>query len=189
MERGRQIDQEAGDYALGKLAKMPASLELFKEEFEALRILGAASLQTQVQLAFTSEWKPTGWFAKDAWCRVVWDMAWRDPKDLSVLRIVDNKSGKVRAENEAQIKLYALAGLLQYPDIETVDARLWYLDQGESHPDPVVLYTRTHILELKKYWEKRVKPMLNDTKFKYTPDWRCNYCPFSQKKKGPCTAA
>jgi CRISPR/Cas system-associated exonuclease Cas4 (RecB family) len=191
-QRGSRIDQEASDYALGKLTARPASLDNFAAEFDALRVIGSRGLQVQLELAFTETWAPTTWFGRDAWCRVKMDLAWRDPDDLGRLVVVDNKTGKVREEHKAQLRLYALAALLRYDDVREVDPRLWYLDQGEVHPaaeDRSEVVTRADVPRLKRYWETRVKRLLADTKFKATPGWQCRGCPFARSRGGPCPEA
>lgn len=48
------------------------------------------------------------------------------------------------------------------------------------------VYTPGDVEKLKKDWERRTKPMLNDTSFVPRPGYYCGYCFFSKKKNGPC---
>lgn len=178
--RGKATHKDAELYSIGKKRKLPASLELFDEEFKELRKL-KKHLAVEQQLAVDKHWQPCDWFGRQAWCRVVVDCAY--VLDGTTLVIIDHKTGKIRPEHTDQLDLYAIVGFAHWGQVETVEAHLWYLDQGEITSKN---YTRTEAEKLKKPWEKRVKPMLTAKSFKPTPSRLCSWCDFSQAKGGPC---
>ena len=174
--RGSQIHEEAEAYATGRLKKLPDSLKLFAEEFKDLA-KRRKYLQVEQQVAFDKAWKPCDWFGADAWLRVVMDAYYVDGDKLVV---VDHKTGKVRPENVEQLDLYAVAGFILHPEVTTVDAQLWYLDQGEQVTRS---YTLADAAKLQKVWTKKPAKMLADTTFKPTPGGGCRYCWYSQAAK------
>ena len=181
MQRGTEIHTKAEKYAIGTLKRLPKELELFEEEFKALRKI-KSKLSVEEQLALTSGWSPSDWFGPDTWLRVKMDLMY--PPKVNRLKMVDHKTGKVRPENEKQCDLYATAGFALFPNVTHIEAELWYLDWGEI----VALdYTRKDDFEnLKKYWVKRTKKMLADKTFKENPGNACTWCDFSKSKGGPC---
>ena len=182
MARGSAIDKMGEDFIMGRLKKCPSEVESFKEEFTELRKRKAVC---QEQWAFNANWEETGWFDSDAWLRIKTDVYSLNLKTNTLL-LVDNKTGKVREEHEEQVELYALGGLLKFPELETVDPRIWYTDQGVEVPEEPKLYTRKDLPKLKTYWLKQVKPMLSDTRFAPKPSSNCQWCFFSKKKGGAC---
>lgn len=186
MDRGSAIHTLAENFVKKTAArqKCPPELAAFEEEF---RTLQKRPTVVEENWAFTSQWTETGWFDKDAWCRVKVDLCFQR-LDVNHLVIVDHKTGKVgtRDDYDEQAKLYATAGLIKYPTVEAVDPRLWYLDHGIEMPEDEVLFTRDQLPSLIKYWEKATKAMLTDTRFAPRPNDGCRWCHFSKAKGGPC---
>lgn len=107
--------------------------------------------------------------------------------DLKVLKIIDYKTGKIRDSHTEQMDLYCILGFAladsEGVEIETVEAELWYLDQGEDRKKS---YTRADAEKLKKVWDKKTKKMLATTKFTAKPNRLCAWCEFSKSKSGHC---
>ena len=166
-----------------KLNVLPQELKNFKKEFMELRKLNP---QVEQQWAFTRDWKPTGWFDKDCWVRVVVDACFTHEVTLTV---IDHKTGGVNktledlAEHKEQLSLYALCGMLRFPEVETVSVRLWYLDRGDQVTDT---FTRKDIPALKKHWAKASSKMMADTMFAPRPGDYCRWCYYSQAKLKLC---
>lgn len=186
MERGGAVHKMAQDYVEAKRAPAKISDELacFEVEFKDLR---KAKALCENEWAFRTDWTPTGWFDADAWCRVKMDAHYVDTKQNRLV-VIDHKTGKVPESEEyvEQEELYAVAGLLKYPDVDDVEVKFWYLDAGEVFPDPPAIYTREQLPALMKKWGVRVKPMLADTRFPPRANWACGRCHFSKAKGGPC---
>ncbi len=118
-------------------------------------------------------------------------MQWiEEGKNFDTLHIRDNKTGKFREEKAEeymqQLELYGVAGLTMLPTVNKVTTQLLYSDLGIIHPDAPAIFTPDQLLGLQKTWVKRVKPMMNDTRFSPKPSRVCSYCDFSKKKGGPC---
>jgi len=179
MERGNAIHKLAERYTKGELGKLPTELKLFSDQFKTLKNSKPVVEETW---AFTKDWEKTTWndwngcavrIKTDAYCR-----------DGNTLYVIDHKTGKQRDGYEAQLSLYALGAMYNFPDIKTVSTQLWYLDQGG---DPVTMdYGIADFSKLKKDWDRRTKPMLNDTRFAPNPGNACRWCTFSKSKGGPC---
>jgi len=196
MERGSNIHKEAEDFTLGKLKSLPENLNRFPEEFADARV---NYIEVEGQWAFDQYWNPTGWFDKDAWCRIKVDLLLIGDKP-NVLRVVDHKTGRLGGDYEAQVQLYAVGALSLFEnevpgEVLVVEPELWYLDQGEivggkelaeRTEGEVGVYDSTDINRLQKIWNDRVRVMLNDTRFPESPGNHCRWCHFSKAKGGPC---
>lgn len=193
MDRGTAIHTMAEQYVKGEIAKLPAELVAFKDEFAKLRKMYKAKkfpMIVEDNWAFTREWEETEWDNwAECWVRIKLDLAYYvDGKNL---KVTDYKTGKMNdfksAEYMEQLELYALAALLMsnVPDV-TVWPEIMYLDHGVVYSGPVgapVSYTAADIPRLSKLWEKRVKPMFNDTRYAPTANHGCKWCYFGQKGK------
>lgn len=191
--RGKQIHAEAESYVDKPSMPLPDNLRLLAGPFKALRELGGAS---ELQKAFNAKWEETGWFDKEtsktgaAWCRVVIDrIVYATPKTKTV-RIIDYKSGKIRGEYVEQVELYQLSGLLLDPIADSATGELWFTDQGKilggGPKGEIVAVPRSAVPKLKKKWEARIKPMMNDKVFAPKPGNHCRFCHWSKAKGGPC---
>lgn len=137
----------------------------------------------EIELAFDSSWKRTGWFDKNTWCRIKIDVLAFKGK---LAGVTDWKTGKYKPGHESyelQMELYGVGVMAGYPKVEEVETRLQFLDHNKSE---VEVYTRAQFEDLKKTWEGRVQPMLDDRKFLPQPSSDCRYCPFSKANGGDC---
>lgn len=195
MERGTMIHKLAEDYIKGKKRVLPFDLEKFKALFMNLKDVYKKKIRTmdvEDTWAFTKEWTRTQY---DDWTgchlRIKMDCAVQSDDDPGTLLIHDWKTGKFRAEqNELymlQLSLYAVGAFHMHTHIKTVVPQLTYLDYGIVYPDKTPLvYKRKDLPVLTKDWERRVKPMLNDTIFAPTPSDHCRWCHFRKSNGGPC---
>jgi len=183
--RGTAIHKKAEDYVTGATTPtVPGELKFFAAEFKKLRKLGA---QVELQWAFRSDWSPTDWFARDAWCRIKLD-ALVSIKGKVVL--IDYKTGRQYPEHEDQLSLYALGGFCSLPLAKEIEAQDWYLDEGKLRPEQERIlgedYQRSDMEALKKDWAKKTKLMLTDQNFKPKPGDGCRFCHFRKSNGGPC---
>lgn len=178
MERGNLIHKLAEEYTLGKIKKLPPELAKFKDEFTELKKSKPVVEQTW---AFTKDWLKTvynDW--NNCALRIKTDAVCVDGDDL---HIIDHKTGKVYPDNKEQLELYAAGGGLWFPKIKRIFAHLWYLDAGEA---VTVEFAAADTPGLRKAWDKRVEPMLSDTRFAPKPSHECGRCAYSKSKGGPC---
>ena len=178
MSRGTDIHEKAEEYLLHGGA-LPEELRKFEANFVALKDGG---VQCEVEWTFTSDWKPTGWFAPDAWVRVKADAVRYVEHEKSVL-IIDFKTGKTNADHARQLHLYSLAASLTYPNAETFISQLWYIDSGKIVEKS---YTLEDIQYAAALWEDSTLPMLSDTVFSPKPGFYCRWCHFRKENGGPC---
>ncbi len=182
MARGTDIHKLAEDYAMNRLKRVPEELKLFKEEFKLARENVSPFKAAELEWAFTSAWQSCDW--KDwnrAWVRVKIDLIYE--YEPLALRVVDHKTGKMRGEHEEQLDLYAVAAFKAKPEIEKVEAALWYLDEGQETKKS---YTRADEAKLVKFWDRETRGMMRDTVFKPKPNNLCKWCSYSAAKGGPC---
>lgn len=185
MTRGGEIGTLAEEFAKANpRKKCPPELQTFEQEFRELqKIHKKTGVRSEEEWAFTQFWAPTGWFDKDAWCRVKVDCFYAVNRKGMV---IDYKTGKVNENHLEQLSLYALAALVMVDDIDEVEVQLWYTDQGIQKPDSPQVYTRADLPALKKEWAANTKPMLSDGRFAEKPGKACTWCHFSKGKGGPC---
>jgi hypothetical protein len=182
MDRGSAIHKLAERIVKDKpRSKIPEELSCFTEEIRALQ--KNKTVRVEVQQAFTNKWGFTDWFGESAWCRVVIDLLYIEK---GMLYVVDWKTGKLNDSHSGQLSLYALAGLLLYPDLDEVNVQLFYADHGIIMPEEVKIYTQADVPALKKEWAAKAKPILADRRFPPKPGNACQWCHFSKAKGGQC---
>lgn len=195
LERGTEIHKLAEDYIKGKIRNTPKELKLFTDMLKFMKAefkKKTALIMVEDQWIFRSDYSATVWNDwAGAWLRVKMDVAHTEDNNETMV-VSDFKTGAYRPnEIEAylmQLELYAMAALVKFPYLKKVKPRLVYLDTGDTYPPTgeTIEYTQVDVPKLKKLWEKRVKPMLNDARFKPTPSSKCKWCHFSKAKDGPC---
>jgi hypothetical protein len=133
-----------------------------------------SKVRVELELAFTKDWKPTGWFEKDTWVRFKIDVVRLGAKaGAGVVEFFDWKTGKQNPDKDAaQMRSYATAGLLA--------------GLGETVSPPEGVVSRPDLPKLLKEWEKKAAPLFVDKTFQPRPGYSCRYCPFSMNVGGPC---
>lgn len=179
MLRGRDIHKEGEHYLDGTNDTVPESYGKFKPLMVDLRDMGA---EAESQIAFDKNWSSTGWFSSNVYVRVIVDAALFDTASGHG-EIIDFKTGKKYAENVEQIDLFSLAAFHQHKYLQTVTARLWYLDAGQ---ESIYEYTRDDMERMTEEWTERAQPLLNDVEFKPRLNDKCRWCNFSKDRGGPC---
>jgi hypothetical protein len=196
MDRGSEIHTKAEHYVKGVIARVPKELVLVSDTLKMLKGIykkSRGSIIVEDNWAFKKDWSATTWDNwNDCFVRIKLDFAYAEG---TTLHIGDWKTGKFNeAKNEdykLQQELYALTGLLKFPQAELVAPKLYYTDAGVVYPrpdtdDPEFVFTRKDEPRLIKLWDKRVKPMMNDTSFKATPSDKCRFCHYRKANDGPC---
>lgn len=178
MERGNVIHKLAENYTKGLIKKLPPELKNFKDEFAELK---KSKPMVEESWAFTKHWIKTVW---NDWAncalRIKVDAACMDGTDL---HIIDHKTGKKRDSYDEQLSLYAAPAPILFPKVKKIFTHLWFLDSGEVVTNE---YDAKQAPQLREEWDRRVQPMLNDTRFAPKPSHECRWCPFSKSKGGLC---
>lgn len=180
--RGDAIHVKAEGFAKRETTELPRELRYFEKQFKELIKLNPI---VEKGWAFRRDWsyidRPGEWYGPDVWLRVKTDVSIVYPDNTG--EVIDHKTGKMYAENEEQVGLFALAGFNRFPKLTHITARLWYLDLGE---EVIEEYDAADIPTLRKKWERNIKPMFNDRRFPPRPSWRCGRCTHSRANGGPC---
>lgn len=168
-----------------RIDSMSSVEEIHKKSLKVIEKMRKLKAEAELEMAFRSDWKSTGWFAMDTWCRIKVDaLAFLDKGRLA--GVTDWKSGRFKGSSESydlQCHLYGTGVFAKYPKVQEVEARLHFVDHGK---DVVKMYTRKQFDEMKAGWEDRVKPMLADRRFAPNPSAACRWCYFSKSHGGPC---
>lgn len=131
--------------------------------------------------AFTKDWDETTWNDwNNCWVRIKTDVNCLDGDELY---IIDHKTGKKREGYGEQMSLYPVGGFLKFPHVKKIHTQLWFLDSGDVVEQS---YDVSELKVLKEGWNKKVEPMMNDTRFAPKPGNGCRWCPYSKSKGGPC---
>lgn len=187
LERGIDIHAKSDGYLKGTIKGLPDELAQFRQEYVAIKKLGAVAEESYT---VTKTWQPT--YATD------WDNAWLRAKvDIEIvepelLTIIDVKTGKAWDDHEFQAEIYGTIGFVIHPEATNIDFEYWYVDSGEvGHYE----FERGDLRAKKRTWAAKVRPMLKMKTFKARPtESGCAYCPFRSDKKlkdgteGPCQA-
>lgn len=176
--KGTRVHDLAEKFVKGEIAGVPEELALFSKQLTALKRAGAKAEQS---IAFTKDWRLTGWFDADAWVRIKTDATLVKGKKA---RVVDYKTGKrYEPDHDEQLELYAAAVFLVYPEVETVSAEDWYIDSGKTE---ALEFTRGMLPGLLEKWQGIVRPMMADGRFEPKPSDKCRWCHFRKNNGGPC---
>jgi len=197
MDRGIAIHKMAEDFTTGKLKKLPAELNAFAPEFKRLAKLHAKKpdvVSVEGEWAFNRDWAVVPWFGgPQVYARIKLDLF--EFKDTDIGEITDHKTGKYSEFNNEtyaeQLQLYALAAFKFHPQLAVARPRILYVDHGieyRTDTDGTMLeYTRAKDERtLVKLWEKKVLPMLKDTRFAPTANDKCHWCHYRKSNGGPC---
>lgn len=97
---------------------------------------GSGDLHVECKYAITKEFKPTGFFSEDVWCRGIIDVLHINGERA---RVLDHKTGK-RKQDGRQLKLCALLVLAHHPEVQSVKVGYMWLKDGALDVDE---YQRT----------------------------------------------
>lgn len=181
MQRGDAIHKMAEAFIKGKI-DIPDELIAVRTELEFLKDNFAI---TEQAWGFKEDWawiNRQGWFGDDVWFRMKADVVVAYDDDTGLLG--DWKTGRIYEINEEQVALFGAVGFMRFPNWTEVDVRLWYTDQGGEEIRRV--YTAKEGEAIRKDWVKRVVPMFKDRRFAPTPNDKCGWCAYSNRKGGPC---
>lgn len=183
-ERGERLHIGAEAYIRGGVELVPELSAHFEGEFKRAReLFKQGKLSLEGEWAFTKEWECTAWKSSDAWCRIKADLVAFMTDDYAV--VVDYKSGKSygnELKHTEQLRLYAIAVLLKYPNVKKVRTEAWYLDQDELLS---MDYTRAQALRFLKNFEDRGVEMTECEEFPANPNqYSCRWCPYKPEHLG-----
>lgn len=190
--KGNRIHKGAELFITGKgrASALPPELAPIKDQLVQLRKRDT-EVAVEQAWAFTREWRPTGWFDKDAWLRMKTDVCGSTVKPPTV-DIVDWKTGKIHPEDhKLQRRLYGMGGLILVQEgvlaggdkNVKLTAQHVYVDTGQRATEEFLM---KHLAPLKREWLSRIQYMMADTIYPSKPGYACRYCKFNKKNGGPC---
>lgn len=135
--------------------------------------------------AMDDEWSPVAWGSNDAWLRLKLD-AMVMVSDTHA-RVIDYKTGKKygnEIKHAEQMQMYQLVTFLRYPELQTIEVELWYIDQKTTTK---MKFTRSQGMRFFKNFNTRGEAITSEEDFEPSPNiFACKWCPFGPKGTGHC---
>jgi hypothetical protein len=135
------------------------------------------------KMTINDQLQPTGWFSKDAWCRVIVDvMKLNDTK----MFMGDWKTGKPKFD-DYQLKTNAAIGFVYFPSVEEITTAYIWLKTKTLDPKTY------HRSDLPKMWAEllqeptRMQAAANNNHWPEQPGSHCKWC--GVNKQGRCRSA
>lgn len=163
---------------------------------EYIAEIRARDHEVEKMWAFGSNWgflgieqPELGKFLSGAWLRAKLDVYLRPiikRRGGVLARVIDWKTGRKYDDHEQQAELYAIGAMRrEQRELDEVEVDMVYLDQGTIEKWTIPL---AEIEEMQGEWNERAQRLLTARSYPATPGRECGWCPFSQRKKGPCRA-
>ena len=132
----------------------------------------------------SSDWEIAEW--GKAWLRLKLDaLVHVSPTDATVIDFKTGKKYGNEVKHAQQLQLYALITFLRFPELETVDAQLWYLDIGETTSQR---FTRDQALRFKRNFDNQGTKITECSDWPANPNrFSCQFCMYGPEHSGHCT--
>lgn len=178
LERGKRIHKEVEAYIQGS-DDFPSSGKKLQDVLDYCREHYAdGNAVVEDQWAFDRDWSTTGWFDDTAWCRMITDCTiYSDEQSAEIYDWKTGKSFGNEVKYMQQMQLYAVGAFLKHPDMEILEVRLGFLDDGKVREK--VFQRDKKIMKLMKRFDERGRRMTECVDFRPKPSpINCKYCPF-----------
>jgi hypothetical protein len=184
MDRGKDIHKLCENFIRGSLTETPTQLREFEDAFLVLQHMYLHGHVTcESDWAITKDWDKTGWFEDDTWGRAKVDAFVYEEGESKEARVIDFKTGRYEGNQEAhreQCELYGAIALKRYPELESIQTEMWYLDHGKI--DRYIYTPKTIEIKQAKIHKKAVN-MTTATEFPANPSkFKCKWCFFGKEK-------
>lgn len=143
------------------------------EGVAALLALAPGTKLTEHQMAVNASLEPTGWFAKDVYCRAIADLVIDNGEKAALF---DYKTGK-KSNDFLQLRLTASLYFQHAPRVEVIKcAFVWTKDKSVST-------TEISREEIGEVWSElspridRYQTAFQEQNFPPRPSWQCRGCP------------
>jgi len=177
-ERGKRIHKEFEE-AFSGLPLTTAELEPWLDFIGDIKSYYTIVLPEH-DVGIRRDWSACGFSDSDVWLRGQIDLlAIKDNK----ARIIDWKTGKER-DYEKQLRLYATLVFALYPEVDTIELELAFIDLQK--PVTCARVTRKEFENLKVWMTERMVKIEKDMIFAPKPNANCKYCHFRKSNGGPC---
>lgn len=185
-DRGTAIHTLAENHVQVKgVTPLPTELKKFDLEFQSLqRHYHEGRVSLEGEWGFDSNWKPTSW--KTAWARIKADAVIHlTPHHAAV---IDYKTGRKwgnEVKHGEQLQLYTLAVFIREPQVQMIDAELWYLDQDDL--SRIQTYRQQALNHYLKQYDRRGRLLTECTEWSASPSQdNCKWCPYGPEGTGHC---
>jgi len=187
MVRGRRVHDEAEAYITGKSDDFPSTGTKLKDVIDYCREQYAAgNASAEDKWGFDVDWNITGWMDSNVWLRLATDAA---IFNADTAEIYDWKTGKSfgnEVKYMQQMQLYSIGAFMRFPELNYIDTRLAFLDDGTIREKHFQRGPKTNALIAR--FTERANRMTNCVDFRPSPNAaNCCYCPFGpQNGTGSC---
>jgi CRISPR/Cas system-associated exonuclease Cas4 (RecB family) len=184
-DRGSRIHDNCEQYVRGDIDNLaPEAEKFFGGKIDLLRVLHEfGHVELEGEWGMDEDWEVADW--DTAWLRLKLDVLVHLSETDAV--VIDYKTGKKfgnEVKHAQQLQLYALVTFLRYPELETVDAQLWYLDVNETTSQT---FTRSQALRFMRSFEKRGSDIVSCTSWPANPNkYSCQWCLYGPEHSGHC---
>ena len=187
-DRGSRIHDSCENYVNSNSDDLaPEAEKFFGPQIDLLRVLheeGKVSLEGE--WGMNEDWEVAEW--KEAWLRLKLDVCvFPHPTEAVV---IDYKTGRKfgnEAKHAEQLQLYQLVTFLRYPEVQTVTAQLWYLDQPDGENLTSMTFTRKQGLMFKNNFNRRGTALTSCDTWPANPNVHsCKWCQYGPWNGSQC---
>lgn len=199
LEKGKRIDTEIEAYLNGASLNTPVEARnkeclLLMDEVRSL--VAGKQARPQVSIALTRKWEACDNWDPDCWFRAKLDVLILEGPHARVVDWktggVDKKTGGVKSSGkyDDQLEFYALAVMCAFPEVQTTEAALAFVEASAGAKGVVRrgcgTLRREDVEMVKERWTRRVTAYEKDTEFSPKAGMPCRWCDYSSAKGGPC---
>lgn len=179
-DRGSMIHELAEKFVEGELTEPPKELAKVSVRMNQLRKLyEEGKVTVEEDWGFDIDWAPAPWTGPTTWGRAKLDAFIRF--DETCGEVVDHKTGKKFGNEIAhttQGMIYAIAAFMRFPELEFINVRFIYIDQGEEME---ISYTRENAMVLLPRIKQRALALTTCTTFRPKPGPQaCKWCSYKE---------
>jgi hypothetical protein len=118
-----------GEAHLNELSNWKISMPVIEKLDNLISAANMSELcEPEMSVTFREDKSFTSWFAKDAWCRVSYDLITINGTEADLF---DWKTGKVW-DNKEQTEMYAGTAFTRFPQLEKIRTHYIFLDQDKK---------------------------------------------------------
>lgn len=185
LDRGTRHHKLIEEFILGSTLELSTDIKKHRSVIESLAAYNKEYpelVQTEEMWTFTDDWTVC---KNNDWARI-WFIVKLDLFALyvasdtpDIARVIDWKTGKKKGneiKHRDQLIAYAISALLRFPDLEQIEATLYYTDVGETTR---ILIDRLDCLKLFGALNRRLQHITNALEFPPRPSLHhCRFCPY-----------
>lgn len=184
-DRGSRVHDNCEGYVRGDHDDLaPEADKHFGTRIDFLRILHAeGAVELEGNWGMNQDWEIAKW--EGAWLRLKLDVLVHVSPTEAV--VIDYKTGGKfgnEVKHAQQLQLYALVTFMRFPELELVDAQLWYIDKNETTSQ---LFTRDQALRFKRSFDKQGSDLVACSTWPANPNkYSCQWCLYGPEHSGHC---